>query len=112
MNKDRQDPVQDPIGVRFTHTRTHPGDSLRPELTPVSNASCELDAEGHCITCSDEALHVRVLSIDQENGVALVAVDDASEEIDVTLVDHVEAGDILLVHGGVAIARVDEADNA
>ncbi len=103
---------QDPVGVRFTLTRTHPGDTLRPELTPASNASCELDTEGHCITCSDEALHVRVLSVTQENGLALVALDDSSEEIDVSLVEHVEPGDMLLVHGGVAIARIDEAHNA
>ncbi len=103
---------QNPLGVGFTPTRTHPGDTLEPELTPTSNASCELDTGGHCITCSDEALRVHVLSVNQEYGLALVAIDDTTEEIDVTLVEHVEAGDILLVHGGVAIAHVDEASNA
>jgi hydrogenase maturation factor len=53
-----------------------------------------------------------VLNVDQENGLALVTIDDTSEEIDITLVESVGPGDILLVHGGVAIARVNEASNA
>lgn len=73
---------------------------------------CELDAEGHCITCSDEALPARVLHIDQEVGVAFVAVEDATEEVDITLIDDVAPGDVVLVHGGVAIALFDEANNA
>lgn len=65
-------------------------------------------AHGHCLTCSDEALPVRVLSVDQATGIALVAVSDQLEEIDITLVEQVVAGDVLLVHGGVAMAHVDE----
>jgi len=114
MSDKRQDPIQDPVGVRFTLTRTHPGDILRPELTPASDASCELDAEGHCVTCSDEALTARVLRVDQETGLALVEIVDVgaqfiaptTEEIDITLVDSVDPGDLLLVHGGVAIANL------
>jgi hydrogenase maturation factor len=85
---------------------------LHHESLPAGDAFCNLDTEGHCITCSDEAVQVHVLSVNQEDGLALVALDDLSEEIDVTLVEHVEPGDILLVHGGIAIARVDEASNA
>ena len=68
--------------------------------------NCELNAEGHCITCSDEALPVRVLRVDQESGLALVTVQDTTEEIDITLVDSVTPGDLLLVHGGVAIGKL------
>jgi hydrogenase maturation factor len=82
------------------------------ELMPIADAHCELDAEGHCITCSDEALHARVLRVDQEAGLAEVTIKDTSEEIDITLVESVAPGDVLLVHGGVAIARVDEVSNA
>jgi HupF/HypC family len=85
------------------------GDGLKHEwieLMPQSLASCELDAEGHCITCSDEALEARVLRVDAEAGLALVTVGDATEEIDITLVESVTPGDLLLVHGGVAIAHV------
>jgi hydrogenase maturation factor len=85
---------------------------LKHELAPIEDASCILNAEGHCITCSDEALQVRVLHVDQENGLAQVIINDTSEEIDITLVESVAPGDVLLVHGGVAIARVDEASNA
>ena len=85
---------------------------LKHELLSTGDSFCNLDTEGHCLTCSDEAVQVHVLSVNQESGLALVAIDDASEEIDVTLVEHVEPGDMLLVHGGVAIARVDEASNA
>lgn len=86
---------------------------LRPELIAVGNAawSCQLDAEGHCITCSDEALPVTVLHVDSETGLALVAVKDTTEEIDISLVDTVAPGDVLLVHGGVAIGYADEASH-
>jgi hydrogenase maturation factor len=70
---------------------------------------CTPTAEGHCITCSDEALPVRVLHIDAESGLALVEVKGTTEEIDITLVDDVVPGDLLLAHGGVALGRPDEA---
>ena len=90
----------------------HPKGTLRHELMPASDASCELDAErmrGHCVTCSDEALTARVLRVDQETGLALVEIvaeKHTTEEIDITLVESVAPGDLLLVHGGVAIANL------
>ncbi len=65
---------------------------------------CDLDAEGHCITCSDEAMPARILRIDQDTGVAIVALEESTQEIDITLIDDVAPGDVILVHGGVAIA--------
>ena len=85
---------------------------LKHELGPIEDISCALDAEGHCITCSDEALQVRVLYVDEENGLAQVTLNGTSEEIDITLVESIAPGDVLLVHGGVAIARVNETSNA
>ena len=61
-----------------------------------------------CITCSDEALPAMVMQVDQETGLALVAIGGHTEEVDISLVDAVAPGDSLLVHGGVAIARLDE----
>lgn len=84
-----------------------PGTS-RYELLPMQGASCELDAEGHCITCSDEALPAKILRVDEATGLALVEVKDATEEIDITLVDGVAPGDLVLVHGGVAIGLLEE----
>ena len=100
MSNEKQEPVEALLP-----------DNLKHELILARNSSCELDAEGHCVTCSDEALPARVLRVDSEAGLALVAVKDATEEIDITLVDSVAPGDLLLVHGGVAIAQAGEASD-
>jgi|tagenome__1003787_1003787.scaffolds.fasta_scaffold16431829_2 hydrogenase maturation factor len=55
----------------------------------------------HCITCSDEAVAMRVVEV-HDDGLALC--DDGST-IETALVEAVERGDVLLVHAGTAIAR-------
>lgn len=72
-------------------------------------SSCELDGEGHCITCSDEAIAVRVLRVNGVSGMAVVTIEgsEVEEEVDVTLVDELAPGDVVLVHGGVAIAHIE-----
>ena len=85
---------------------------LRLESGGTEDISCALDAEGHCITCSDEALQVQVFDVDEENGLAQVTLDGMVEEIDISLIESIAPGDILLVHAGVAIARIGEANNA
>jgi len=85
-------------------------DLLRYESIPVHGMSCSLDSEGHCITCSDEALPVTVLSVDAGTGLALVTVQGVTEEVDITLVESVAPGDMLLVHGGVAIGHAGEVN--
>lgn len=69
---------------------------------------CQHDGGQHCLTCSDEMVPVRVIGLDQDAGLALVEVSGQREEIDITLVEDVAVGDLLLVHGGVAIARLEE----
>jgi hydrogenase maturation factor len=64
-----------------------------------------------CMTCSDQALPAQVLSIDQETELALVTVGDSTTEVDITLLDLVAPGDVLLVHGGVALERLKESSN-
>jgi hydrogenase expression/formation protein HypC len=59
--------------------------------------SCD---ESHCITCSDEAVSMRVTEV-RPDGIALCG--DA--EVLVDLVGDVAPGDELLVHAGAAIAR-------
>ena len=89
-----------------------------------ASAYCIPDAEGHCITCSDEALPYTVVRVDAEHGFAEVSVAKAigqsgqsegmgeiTEEIDISLVDDVIPGSVVLVHGGVAIALLSEAHN-
>ncbi len=63
-------------------------------------------ADFHCITCSDEAVSVCVISVDQATALAQVAVGDKTGEVDVSLIESVKPGDILLAHGGVALAHV------
>ncbi len=76
----------------------------------VSEASCTRDAQGHCLTCSDEALPARVVHVEHETGIALVEIQCSQQEVDITLVEGIEPEDWLLVHGGVAIARMDHAE--
>jgi hydrogenase assembly chaperone HypC/HupF len=64
--------------------------------------------EDACLTCSDEALPARVVSIGDETGMALVEIGGTTAEIDVSLVDAIAPGDWLLTHGGVAIGRLEE----
>lgn len=59
----------------------------------------------HCLTCSDEVLSVRVVSMDEQACLALVEIEGKQEEVDISLVEQVVPGDMLLVHGGVALAR-------
>lgn len=66
------------------------------------------EGEGVCLTCSDEALPARVLSVSEEAGLALVEIDGTLTEVDVSLVDAVAPGDWLLTHGGVALSRMEE----
>jgi hydrogenase maturation factor len=68
---------------------------------------CTHDAEGHCMTCSDQAVLVTVLEVDARSGTALVQTPEVMEpeEVDITLIEQVTPGDELLVHGGVAISR-------
>jgi hydrogenase maturation factor len=72
--------------------------------------TCQPDADHHCLTCSDEAITVIVKHIDPASGIAFVEVGNQIEEVDMTLVEDVAPGDLLLVHGGVAIARLEEEE--
>jgi hydrogenase maturation factor len=65
--------------------------------------SCGSD---HCITCGDDGAPMRVLRIDAPRGLALCVDDDGEHHtVEIALVD-AEPGDELLVHAGVALARL------
>jgi hydrogenase assembly chaperone HypC/HupF len=83
---------------------SHPGGL---DLVGAGGWSCTLDAEGHCITCSDEATPARIVNLDLAAGIALVEMAGQTTEVDVTLVDAAAPGDWLLVHGGVAIGNLE-----
>ena len=61
---------------------------------------------GHCTTCSDEALPVRVVRVAPERGVALCEDEAGTRStVEIALVDPVAPGDVLLVHAGTALAH-------
>jgi len=76
----------------------HPG-----LLRPVDD-TCDLDST--CITCSDEGRLGEVASMVAPS-VASVRTARGVEEVDTTLVDPVPPGSLVLIHGGVAITRVE-----
>jgi hydrogenase maturation factor len=71
---------------------------------PIPGARCA--AEGHCITCSDEGVPMRVLEAGGD-GLALCAdAEGQRSEVMTGLVGAVAAGDTLLVHAGTALTRL------
>ncbi len=67
---------------------------------------CTLDQDG-CVTCGDQAIPVRVLEVREGVAVCEDRVGNRAE-IAIELIPDAGPGDVLLVHGGVAIARVQE----
>jgi hydrogenase maturation factor len=77
-----------------------------PGLLAAAEDACAPEAA--CLTCSDEGRVVEVLTVDSM-GVAVVRSERGIETIDVNLVMPIEAGDLVLVHAGAAIALVEGA---
>ena len=66
------------------------------------------DLAGHCVTCGDEGVEMRVLMVDEARGLALC--EDARgtrATIEIALVD-AAPGASVLVHAGTAIAGLEE----
>jgi hydrogenase maturation factor len=63
--------------------------------------------DDHCITCSDEGIEMHVVETGQ-NGLSVCAQHEggARTEVMTDLVGAVRRGDKVLVHAGVAIARL------
>jgi hydrogenase maturation factor len=70
-------------------------------MSDPAGASCEAGT-GHCITCGDEGIAMRVLEL---QSAAALCVDEEGEihSIAIDLLDDVAAGTTVLVHAGVAI---------
>ncbi|MGA9362723.1 MAG: HypC/HybG/HupF family hydrogenase formation chaperone [Mycobacterium sp.] len=75
----------------------HPG-LLKPECP-----------ETVCVTCSDEGRLGEVVSASAD-GMATVRTARGIENVVTTLIDPVAASELILVHAGTAISRVDEED--
>ena len=73
---------------------------------PTSDAACESQ---HCITCGDVGDPSTVLAVDDDRELALCAGPGGEHStVEIALVAPVVAGDVLLVHAGTAIARLDD----
>jgi hydrogenase maturation factor len=74
---------------------------------PTSNVACESE---RCITCGDVGDPSTVLAVDIDRELALCAgPDGAHSTIEIALVAPVAPGDVLLVHAGTAIARLEDS---
>ncbi len=62
--------------------------------------------ESHCITCSDEAVELRVVEIDEDRELALCESESGERStVEIALVQPLALDDVVLVHAGTAIAR-------
>jgi len=65
------------------------------------------EPEHGCITCSDEAVAMSIVSVDEERQLALCQDPaGARSTVEVALVGPVVEGDSVLVHAGTAIAQL------
>ena len=62
-----------------------------------------------CITCADEGVEVTVAGVAADGLVDCVDGNGVAGQVDAALVGDVASGDVLLVHAGVAIARLGAA---
>lgn len=70
-----------------------------------ASVACTLDHDG-CVVCSDAGIPLRIVEMDGDDALC----EDASgnrTRIAVELVAPVQVDDVVLTHGGVAIARAD-----
>ena len=66
------------------------------------------DCGDHCITCSDEGIAMRVEQVDEARALALCATEEgARSTVEIALVQPVAAGDLVLVHAGVALVGLE-----
>jgi hydrogenase maturation factor len=73
----------------------------------VDDLAPTCDPQNGCVTCGDQAAPMRVLCIDSRRGLALCD-DDAGcrRTVEIELVRPLAEGDAVLVHAGVALARL------
>ena len=67
--------------------------------------ACGAAGDEHCITCSDEGIEMTVIARTQ-CGAQCRDPRGIDHRVEIELVEPVEIGDLLLVHAGVAIARL------
>ena len=62
----------------------------------------------HCITCGDDGVPMQVLRIDRVRGLALCEDENGTRAtVEIALIEAVEPRDMLLVHAGTALTRLE-----
>ena len=79
-----------------------------PGLLTQDAAQCTDEV---CITCSDEGRLGEVLAPGRDGGLALVRTATGNERVATMLVDPVETGELLVIHAGMAIGRIDDLES-
>jgi hydrogenase maturation factor len=72
----------------------------------ADDSSRTLDHDG-CVVCSDAGIPLRVVALEGDDALCEDAAGN-QVQIAVELVAHVQVGEVLLTHGGVAIGRALE----
>jgi hydrogenase expression/formation protein HypC len=62
-----------------------------------------------CITCGDVAVPLRVVALERDGLVVCESEEGEFEDVDVSLVDSVGEGDVVLVHARVALSKLEAA---
>lgn len=89
----------------LTHVCFEHSGLLKPD------AECAESAEAVCVTCSDEGRLGEVVTASAD-GQAAVRTARGVETVVTMLVDPVTPGELVLVHAGTAISKVDEEDGS
>jgi hydrogenase maturation factor len=64
----------------------------------------------HCITCGDDGVPMTVVRVDESRGLALCEQTDGTRAtVEIALIEAVAPEDVLLVHAGTALTRLDGA---
>lgn len=74
---------------------------------PGNMIDCLPHSDGYCAICADEGIPGQVLSL-KPNVMALVKTNQGDREIAVDLIEEIKVGDWVLIHAGVAIARLEQ----
>jgi hydrogenase assembly chaperone HypC/HupF len=75
-----------------------------------NQARCACGSDGYCPTCIDEALPVTIQQINPAEWTAMVLLNGEISEVDISLIEEPAVGQVVLVHGGVAIGSVAAED--
>lgn len=70
----------------------------------MQSGACRIDHDG-CVVCADAGIPVRILALEGNDALCEDVVGGRAS-VAVELVAPVDVGDIVLIHGGVAIGRV------